>query len=105
MSRSRHSLVSYYASLKMCLLKVSLTWGHNPKAILANSNNPYLVIKAVLEQSSGLIFTCQYAQLASNLEYHTFPAKVSRHSSTRGNGNTSPIKENAECGGDPAISV
>jgi septation ring formation regulator EzrA len=32
---------------------------HNPKAILANSNNPYLVIKAVLEQSSGLIFTCQ----------------------------------------------
>jgi hypothetical protein len=46
-------------------------------------------VKAVLEQSSGLIFTCQYAELASNLEYHTFPAKVSRHSSTRGNGNTS----------------
>jgi hypothetical protein len=44
---------------------------------------------AVLEQSSGLIFTCQYAELASSLEYHTFPAKVSRHSSTRGNGNTS----------------
>jgi hypothetical protein len=41
------------------------------------------------EQSSGLIFTCQYAELASNLEYHTFPANVSRHSSTRGNGNTS----------------
>jgi hypothetical protein len=57
--------------------------------ILANSNNPYLVINAVLEQSSGLIFTCQYAELASSLEYHTFPAKVSRHSSTRGNGNTS----------------
>jgi hypothetical protein len=32
-----------------------------------------------LEQSSGLIFTCQYAELASSLEYHTFPAKVSRH--------------------------
>jgi hypothetical protein len=49
----------------------------------------YLVINAVLEQSSGLIFTCQYAELASSLEYHTFPAKVSRHLSTRGNGNTS----------------
>jgi hypothetical protein len=46
-------------------------------------------INAVLEQSSGLIFTCQYAELASSLEHHTFPAKVSRHSSTRGNGNTS----------------
>jgi hypothetical protein len=45
---------------------------HNPKAILANSNNPYLVINAVLEQSSGLIFTCQYAELASSLEYHDF---------------------------------
>jgi hypothetical protein len=56
---------------------------------LGNSNKPYLVINAVLEQSSGLIFTCQYAELASSLEYHTFPAKVSRHSSTRGNGNTS----------------
>jgi hypothetical protein len=32
---------------------------HNPKAILANSNKPYLVINTVLEQSSGLIFTCQ----------------------------------------------
>jgi hypothetical protein len=45
---------------------------HNPKAILANSNKPYLVINAVLEQSSCLIFTCQYAELASSLEYHTF---------------------------------
>jgi hypothetical protein len=45
---------------------------HNPKAILANSNNPYLVINAVLEQSSVFIFTCQYAELASSLEYHTF---------------------------------
>jgi hypothetical protein len=49
---------------------------HNPKTILANSNKPYLVINAVLEQSSGFIFTCQYAELASSLEYHTFPAKV-----------------------------
>jgi hypothetical protein len=40
---------------------------HNPKAILANSNKPYLVINTVLEQSSGLIFTCQYAELASSL--------------------------------------
>jgi hypothetical protein len=29
---------------------------HNPKAILANSKNPYIVINDVLEQSSGLIF-------------------------------------------------
>jgi hypothetical protein len=29
------------------------------------------------------------AELASSLEYHIFPAKVSRHSSTRDNGNTS----------------
>jgi hypothetical protein len=40
-----------------------------------NSNNPYLIMNAVLEQSAGLIFTCQYAELASSLEYHTFPAK------------------------------
>jgi hypothetical protein len=28
MGRSRHSLVSYYVSLKMCLLRVSSTWGN-----------------------------------------------------------------------------
>jgi hypothetical protein len=70
-----HIAPGYIKDIKNCEL-------HNPKAILANSSNPYLVINAVLEQSSGLIFTCQYAD-------HTFPAKVSRHSSTRGNGNTS----------------
>jgi hypothetical protein len=48
-------------------------------------------MKAVLEQAAGLIFTCQYAELASSLEYHTFPAKVSRHSSTKGNGNTALV--------------
>jgi hypothetical protein len=56
----------------------------------------YLVIKAVLEQSSGLIFTCQYAELASSLEYHTFPAKVSRHLSTRDGidtGTNRPVKQ------------
>jgi hypothetical protein len=37
--------------------------------ILGNSNNPYLVINAVLKQFSGFIFTCQYAELASSLEY------------------------------------
>jgi hypothetical protein len=45
----------------------------------------YIVINDVLEQSSGLIFTCQYAELAFSLEYRTFPAKVSRHSSAKGN--------------------
>jgi hypothetical protein len=49
----------------------------------------FLVMNAVLERSSGLIFTCQYAELAFSLEYHTFLAKVSRHSSTKGKGNTS----------------
>jgi type II restriction/modification system DNA methylase subunit YeeA len=43
-----------------------------------------MLMNAVLEQSSGLIFTCQYAELASSLEYHTFLAKVSRHSSRSG---------------------
>jgi hypothetical protein len=76
---------------KEAQLKKMLGAGVIRPSILANSNNPYLVMNAVLEQSAGLIFTCQYAELASSLEYHTFPAKVSRHSSTKGNGNTSLV--------------
>jgi hypothetical protein len=44
---------------------------------------------AVLEQSSGLIFTCQYPKLPTSWEYHPFSAQAPSHASTRGNGNTS----------------
>jgi hypothetical protein len=57
----------------------SVRWCVDYRALNALTTKD-VFLNAVLEQSAGLIFTCQYAELASSLEYHTFPAKVSRHS-------------------------
>jgi hypothetical protein len=62
---------------------------HSPKPILTNSNKPYFVTNAVFCLSLGLIRIWWKAELASNLENHTLPVKVSKHSSMRGKGNTS----------------
>jgi len=63
----------------------------SPNGITLNSYNPSIVMKAVLERSSGLISTCQYPDAKSNVEkYLAFPS-VSSKSSILGNGNWSLV--------------